>query len=71
MFIFMDGRQVPLSMKELKKTLENMSKELVKEGTTSYLPTTGTDSLEKINSQLVEGKKKLLTIIVLKRVQIF
>lgn len=42
-----------------EKTLENMSKELVKEGTTSYLPTTGTDSLEKINSQLVEGKKAI------------
>lgn len=42
-----------------EKSLENMSKELVKEGTTSYLPTTGTDSLEKINSQLVEGKKAI------------
>ncbi|MEW8974151.1 MAG: N-acetylglucosamine-6-phosphate deacetylase [Tissierellaceae bacterium] len=42
-----------------EKSLENMSKELVKEGTTSYLPTTGTDSLEKIKSQLTEGKKAI------------
>lgn len=40
-----------------KDSLKSMSKELVKVGVTSYLATTGTDSINKIASQLVEGKK--------------
>ncbi|MBU5439086.1 amidohydrolase family protein [Tissierella sp. MSJ-40] len=40
-----------------KESIENMSKELVKVGVTSYLATSGTDSIEQINSYLAEGKK--------------
>lgn len=39
-----------------KESLENMSKDLVKTGVTSYLATTGTDSLDFIKSQLREGR---------------
>ncbi|SCY77069.1 N-acetylglucosamine-6-phosphate deacetylase [Alkaliphilus peptidifermentans] len=39
-----------------EKSLENMSKELVKIGVTSYLATTGTDALDYIKSHLVSGK---------------
>lgn len=42
-----------------KESLENMSKELVKVGVTSFLPTTGADGLETINGQLKEGKKSI------------
>lgn len=42
-----------------KKSLENMSKELVKVGVTSFLPTTGADDLKTINGQLKEGKKSI------------
>lgn len=40
-----------------KKSIENMSKELAKVGVTSYLATTGTDSIDSINESLQEGKK--------------
>lgn len=40
-----------------KESIENMSKELVKVGVTSYLATSGTDSIEQINRYLAEGKK--------------
>lgn len=42
-----------------ESSLENMSKELVKVGVTSYLPTTGTDGVDTINNHLKEGKKAL------------
>ena len=42
-----------------KESLENMSKELVKAGVTSFLPTTGTDDLKTINGQLKEGKRSI------------
>lgn len=38
-----------------KASLENMSKDLVNMGVTSYLPTTSTDSVDKINKQLSEA----------------
>lgn len=39
-----------------EESLINMSKELVKEGVTSYLATTGTASIDKIKNQLYEGR---------------
>lgn len=41
------------------KSLKNMSKDLVKSGVTSYLATTGTDSLDFIKSQLMEGREAI------------
>lgn len=38
-----------------KEAIENMSKELVKVGVTSFLATSGTDSLDNIKNQLKEG----------------
>ncbi|WP_032121240.1 N-acetylglucosamine-6-phosphate deacetylase [Clostridium amazonitimonense] len=42
-----------------ESAVNNMSKELVKSGVTSFLPTSGTDSLDRISFQLSEGKKAL------------
>lgn len=42
-----------------EKSLENMSKELVKVGVTSYLPSTGADALDTIKGQLREGRKAM------------
>lgn len=42
-----------------EESLNNMSKGLVKEGVTSYLATTGADSLDWIKGQLKEGKKAM------------
>lgn len=42
-----------------KESIENMSKELVKIGVTSFLPTSGTDSLETINNHLLQGRKAI------------
>jgi len=42
-----------------KESLENMSKELVKVGVTSYLPSTGADALDTIKGQLKEGKEAM------------
>src|SRR5699024_10067492 len=39
-----------------EESLEKMSKELVKVGVTSYLPSTGADALDTIKGQLSEGK---------------
>ena len=39
------------------ESLANMSKELVRVGVTSYLPTTGADDLNKTKKQLGEGKR--------------
>lgn len=41
------------------KSLRNMSRDLVKSGVTSYLATTGTDSLDFIKFQLSEAKKAM------------
>lgn len=41
------------------ESLENMSKELVKAGVTSYLATTGTDAVNDINNHLMLGKKAI------------
>lgn len=42
-----------------KESIENMSKELVKIGVTSFLPTSGTDSVETINNHLLQGRKAI------------
>lgn len=42
-----------------KESIENMSRELVKVGVTSYLATSGTDAVETINSHLLAGKRAI------------
>lgn len=42
-----------------QESIENMSMEMVKAGVTSYLATTGTDSLDEINRHISQGKRAI------------